>query len=381
LGSFHISRAHQEKEENMRIRVTAVLFSLAFLVAAVPTFAQSEVPEGYVSGSYQPTTPERLGTLPLSRSQSYAAAPGNVYSVSYGASTTFLFSASPIFLGGTDGDNSNEFFATPAGGPLYRIDPVAGTVVSVGSFGGIGIRELAYNEKTGVLYGTDYSDLYTIDTTTGVPTIVGPMGTVGNFWAMDYHSGNDKLYAVSNTDATLYEVSMSTGALTMIGATGGSRIADLWYDPGTGNLYAVTDGGGGDIHYTINPATGLATVLGSGYGGNLCGLGEPVAGFTLVASPDPLVGGQAGTFTVTNGIPNTNTFLGYSFAGPGSTFVPQLNVTLGIANPVKAAGPTKTDNTGGLIWTLNVPNIMPRNVWLQAAQTQNASNVVATSVL
>ena len=104
-------------------------------------------------------------------------------------------------------------------------------------------------------------------------------------------------------------------------------------------------------------------------------------GFTLAASPDPLVAGQNAAFTVTNGDANTYTFLGYSMVGPGSTYVPWLFVTLDLASPKKGAGPTLTNSQGGLVWNINVPlSGAGRSIWLQAVQYGKASNVVATSI-
>ncbi len=97
--------------------------------------------------------------------------------------------------------------------------------------------------------------------------------------------------------------------------------------------------------------------------------------------PDPLISGQVGVFAMTGGTPNAPTWLIYSLSGPGSTYVPSLHVTLGLAHPKKAAGPTKTDGLGWVTWQRRIPRkLAGRNVWLQAAQDGQASNVVATSV-
>jgi hypothetical protein len=104
--------------------------------------------------------------------------------------------------------------------------------------------------------------------------------------------------------------------------------------------------------------------------------------FTLDISPDPLQSGAYATFTVTYGDPNTTTFLGLSTTGPGSVYVPFLDVTIGLANP-RAVGGTRTTNSSGTAsWTLPVPaSGAGASAWFQAVQYQNASNVVATKVL
>ncbi len=103
--------------------------------------------------------------------------------------------------------------------------------------------------------------------------------------------------------------------------------------------------------------------------------------FTLAIVPDPLLSGQPGTFSVTGAGPNTATWLGYSLVGLGATPIPQLNVTLDLANPVQAAGPTASNAQGEVTWNLPVPpQAAGLNVWVQSAQFGKVSNVVATSV-
>ncbi len=106
------------------------------------------------------------------------------------------------------------------------------------------------------------------------------------------------------------------------------------------------------------------------------------APYELEIVPDPLVGGQQGSFAVERGAPNLATYLIYSLAGPGSTYVPQLDVTLGLASPVLAAPPLDADQDGALTWIGTVPgtaNTLP--VWLQSAQDGRVSNVVETELV
>jgi len=110
--------------------------------------------------------------------------------------------------------------------------------------------------------------------------------------------------------------------------------------------------------------------------------GYPVAAFTLAISPDPLQSGQNATFSVTSGNPNTTTYLGYSLIGTGSTYIPFLDVTLDLAGPRQGGSPITTDGNGDGSWTLPIPPAAAgRNIWLQAVQYQNKTNVVATSAL
>lgn len=99
--------------------------------------------------------------------------------------------------------------------------------------------------------------------------------------------------------------------------------------------------------------------------------------FKLTASQ--LFGGQSGDFSVVGGLPSTRTYLIYSMAGLGQIYVPQLDVTAGIRNPVLAGSPKNTDASGAVSWRLPIPaNARGRDVWFQALQQRHASTIVAT---
>lgn len=100
-------------------------------------------------------------------------------------------------------------------------------------------------------------------------------------------------------------------------------------------------------------------------------------GNDLTLNIGPLVGGQNGQFDVTDGRPNELTYLVYSLAGLGNTYVPALDVTLDLRNPKLATDATATDANGDVSWTLPVPPAASgRTVWFQAAQFQDTSNTV-----
>jgi DNA-binding beta-propeller fold protein YncE len=71
------------------------------------------------------------------------------------------------------------------------------------------------------------------------------------------------LYAIDDSSNTLLQINPITAAVTVIGSTGvgAGDFGDLTYDPLSGQLYWVP-GRGDDNLYTINPATGLATLVG-----------------------------------------------------------------------------------------------------------------------
>jgi hypothetical protein len=106
-----------------------------------------------------------------------------------------------------------------------------------------------------------------------------------------------------------------------------------------------------------------------------------VRAFPCELEVSPLTAGQSATFTVTGARPNAPVGLAYSRVGAGSTYVASILTTLGIKSPIPF-GPVKTTNSNGeAVWNLFVPsNAGGQDVWIQAAQYQNASQVVATTI-
>jgi len=108
---------------------------------------------------------------------------------------------------------------------------------------------------------------------------------------------------------------------------------------------------------------------------------SPAGMFLLSVEGYPLHAGQNATFAVTEGLANKNAWLVYSLTGPGSTYVPPLYVSIDLADPALVLS-GKTDGYGSISWSPLIPiNIPPGlNIWLQAVQIGQVTNVVATTV-
>jgi hypothetical protein len=105
-------------------------------------------------------------------------------------------------------------------------------------------------------------------------------------------------------------------------------------------------------------------------------------GLELFVSPDPLLPGEEATFTVSNAVPRQRVHLFYTDEGLGSTFISNLNVTLGLANARSLGAPQLPDANRTAIWVLPMPD--PPNTLdfsFQAAARERMSNVVSTSVV
>jgi hypothetical protein len=166
------------------------------------------------------------------------------------------------------------------------------------------------------------------------------------------------------------------------------------FDPGTGTWIEeakllASDGAASDTSGVSVSTSGELALIGayrdddnglnsgSAYLFDLCS-GMPL--FSLYFNPVPIFAGQRASFTTTNGTPDTRTFLAYCFDGPGSTFVPGLNVTLDLTNPI-LYGTARTNSDGN---ATRVPLFQLANpgqtIWFQAAQFSQVTNVVSTTV-
>jgi len=82
------------------------------------------------------------------------------------------------------------------------------------------------------------------------------------------------------------------------------------------------------------------------------------------------------------GAPNAPTYIAVSFVGTATIYVAPLDVELGLRNPSPLLGPSNTNGQGEVDWSLPLPlSAAGRDVWFQAVQYQNASNVVPTTVI
>jgi len=222
---------------------------------------------------------------------------GDVYSVDQTNSTYQLLSPPSNtgfeFWDATDGPGLNAFFASGPGDWLYTIDIVNNTVTRALQTYGFNIRTLGYAETSGVLYGSDFTNLYTVNTTTGAATLIGPIHRPGDLfigvYSMDYDDDAGLLYIVSELGPSpkLYTVD-PTGLATLVGPLldplGVSvPVEDIWYNTDTGKMYGVH--ASNTQLYEINKATGLATPVGvPPFGSQAC---PNVMGLGSVNIPEP----------------------------------------------------------------------------------------------
>ncbi|MBL1218776.1 MAG: hypothetical protein D8M59_14940 [Planctomycetes bacterium] len=95
-----------------------------------------------------------------------------------------------------------------------------------------------------------------------------------------------------------------------------------------------------------------------------------------------IVRGQPAQITASGCLPAHAVFFLYSFTGRGSTFVPQLDITLDLATPIRLAGYSAADESGIARFVARVPDGTPLlPVWLQAMQVLPGGDGALKSVV
>ena len=230
---------------------------------------------------------------------------GDIYKINQSTGTRDLFMTGTgvQWLDAADGLTLTTFFATGNNGLLYEIDVQAQTVTAIGAYGGGAVvKVLAYAEPatpggTGVLYGSDFQNMYTINVNTGAATLVGPIHGGDYFigvWSMDYDPVADRLYITNQlfNSSKLYYVDPGTALATLVAPVqNATMINDLWYDHDTGKMLAMEYGAA--QLYEMNTTNAQLTMIGTPLIGSercvdIMGLGtvapDPASGLLFLAA-------------------------------------------------------------------------------------------------
>ena len=143
-----------------------------------------------------------------------------------------------------DLDNGNQLTEQLPDGTVNVIGPT-----------GIEGRGMAYDDGNGILYATgsnvpDYvQSLYTVDTATGASTLIGSTGIDSIYVGLAFDECSDTLYmvatprdeAVQGGPSSLYTLDTTTGAATLVGATGFDTIDGLAWKGDCGPCAILAD--------------------------------------------------------------------------------------------------------------------------------------------
>lgn len=275
---------------------------------------------------------------------------------------------------------------------LYSFDIHTHEQTFIGSTGlsGGGVGSMACHPVTGDLYyaALNTGHLYKINRQTGVATLgflnPTPQGTAG----LAFHPHTHELYVAENratvgSNVHLMKIDFLTGAHIFV-TTPDRQLNGISFNS-YGTLFCVdtqsVSGGPSDL-FTLDLITGTSSpVANYSQSVSLQGLDFiRIENLRLSLETATPVGGQPFQIAVTASKAEASTWLAWSLAGPGSTLVPELGVTLGLASPVQAGPPGISRIDGRLSHTVTLPTLPGVQVWVQAAQLSQASNVATFTI-
>jgi hypothetical protein len=153
----------------------------------------------------------------------------------------------PSFTSGT-WTNDGRWFCIYSGRILYEVNPETLDVWGIGG-GGVSLRGLSYDPVTEKLYGTSSQALYEIDMETGEQEFIGYFNVTEAMEAIAFDS-DGILYGWASYPDNLYTINTSTGEATTVGPLGINinYAYDGSFDFETDNLYFTA--------YILSPSWG-----------------------------------------------------------------------------------------------------------------------------
>ena len=243
------------------------------------------------------------------------------------------------------------------GGRIITIDSTTGVGTLVGSSGSNEVSGLAF-DSAGTLFGvtggsTGPSALITVNTSTGVGTLVGNIATgggtgnngfaglafdsAGTLFASGW-SGTGELWTLNKTNAA------QTFVGTITGCTGNNFVAGISFSP-SGTLFGSRGGSSGHVEdlVTLNKSTAACTPIGSGSSGanNIADIVFDLSSGTLFG----VTGGSDSQLLTINPVTGAETMIGLI----GFNNVSSLAVPRGVAPPPTHHGPIPTLGEWGVL--------------------------------
>ena len=125
-------------------------------------------------------------------------------------------------------------------GALLSFDLSTGAATSIAPLEYSGVTGMAYDERNGILYGASYSMdvLLAIDPITGESSVIASMA-FGNISGMTFDPTSGYLFAVDGAADALIRIDPLTGETTTIGSMGFAGVYGLTIDTTTGTMYAT----------------------------------------------------------------------------------------------------------------------------------------------
>jgi hypothetical protein len=200
------------------------------------------------------------------------------------------FPSSQFPQGATFDKDQRMWVCDTTGNIWYKEDPMGSDIVSVGNSGTGDLVGLAYHEASGTMYGCSPYNLYEIDMSTGKGTDIGALGTGTLVISLDCDTeGTMYCYDLNFGNSQLYWIDLDTGKANAIGNTG------------------MSFNYGQDMAYDWHEEEMLATVFDYGaFYAALCSIDLETGKFTDLGDTDPM---QVTCFAIPGGGITLDTYM------------------------------------------------------------------------
>ena len=241
---------------------------------------------------------------------------GQLYELDVAAQTLTPVTATGVNLlfGIANLPSPTELLVSGVTAGRFHVDLTTGVTTPL-TGGSLPMFALCNNEDNGGVYAASLGNLYELDATTGAETLVGATG-LPNIWGIDYVPRLGAFVAHDPISSQLFTLDPATAASTLIGPTNMSGLVALWYDLASDKMYGICDGNNAGCVVELDLTTGAATAL-FNTNMNLVGIGGDVGG------GGPLTIGTR----FCSAVPNS-TGSAASIEATGSTSVASNDVTL-----------------------------------------------------
>lgn len=166
-----------------------------------------------------------------------------------------------VFNNSVEAYSLNTLYLLDSNRYMYTVDHTSGVPTLVGQ-NDLGVIDIAFAPDN-TLYGVNWDQLMTIDPNTGLGTIVGTVGYNSTLICLAV-GPTGEIFTSDITNGDIIKIDPLTGNGTIIGTIGGGLAlsGDLAFDA-SGILYATLKGAGvNDYLATINTSTGAASLIG-----------------------------------------------------------------------------------------------------------------------
>ncbi len=242
--------------------------------------------EAYAYNAYDPTSVYPLGPI-----QFVLNTPGSILSIANQATLDWVAGAS-----WANGEWYGATYSASNNSQFIKLNTTTGarTVINAGM--GIGISAMAFDWTTYTMYAVNYnsttasSALYTVNLTTGVPTLVGTIGAA--IYINLACDQNGQLFSVNINLDQLYSINKNTGAPTLVGAIGwnANYAQDMEFDNSDNTCYmaaySLGTPYGGQLR-TINLSNATNTLVG-GFPGQMEVTGFAIPNLPFITYPNDL---------------------------------------------------------------------------------------------